>query len=161
MNFFFNINIKGSNCSQCSDGYYGTTCFKQCPPCPSGTCDRFTGRCSCPANRTGPLCDRCIDGLALVNGECLLVPVVLSVGPSVGSYGTIVSLYGSNFYSNGDWLCAFGEKNVSATFVSNSKITCIAPLNSVGSVFSLILYDGATPIHQIYSFKFFYEGTII
>ena len=43
-------------CLACSQGKYGLDCAQDCPCLNNGTCDRFTGTCSCTAGYYGHAC---------------------------------------------------------------------------------------------------------
>uniref|UniRef100_A0A3B4BCE3 Laminin, alpha 5 n=1 Tax=Periophthalmus magnuspinnatus TaxID=409849 RepID=A0A3B4BCE3_9GOBI len=59
----------GPHCELCAPGYYGDAiqaknCTKcNCSPCGTESCDPHTGQCHCKPGVTGPLCDRCEDGM--------------------------------------------------------------------------------------------------
>ncbi|KAJ9456160.1 Cell death abnormality protein 1 [Diplonema papillatum] len=58
---------QGQQCSECSDGYWGSACQKPCPCEGRGSCDRVTGACVCydddaKGHFAGDLCESCADG---------------------------------------------------------------------------------------------------
>ncbi|KAJ9451232.1 Cell death abnormality protein 1 [Diplonema papillatum] len=52
----------GPYCNDCSDDFWGTDCNIECDCSHHGTCDRYTGQCSCssfPGHFAGPACRAC------------------------------------------------------------------------------------------------------
>jgi hypothetical protein len=53
--------FKGYECNQsCSIDSWGPNCMFKCNNCT--TCDSFSGKCTCPINKEGIECNKCIDG---------------------------------------------------------------------------------------------------
>lgn len=50
-------------CAVCSQGKYGLDCAQDCPCHNNGTCDRFTGTCSCTAGYYGHTCQHSMQTL--------------------------------------------------------------------------------------------------
>ena len=79
-----------------------------------------------PGNVSVTLCNE--DDQDWLIYEYIIMATVFTVTPSSGSGGNEVDIIGSGFVNSSDLLCRFNSVATPATFVTSSKIKCVAPV---------------------------------
>jgi len=88
--------------------------------------------------------------------EIQLISINPSKGPTKGE--TLVWLNGTGFTNDSDLWCRFGDVAISATFLSNSSISCHTPPNKVGLVTVQASNNGEYYSNSNLSFLYYEES---
>ena len=133
--YFGHKDIKNGDLCLCSQGFWGTSCEKECPgghtnPCTGfGSCDQKSGLCTCPINRKGSTdCSLCTEGW--LGEDCSLTADVRqrTVGRAhMTATGNVFTLDGLNFLMSS--IGQFHLMNINPyMFIQGKLVRCLNSL---------------------------------